>query len=53
MSYDSVSPQEPAWPINAGVILSQLRAEIAAFSRAKDVTIFFASMAHLFPEHTS
>jgi hypothetical protein len=39
--------------INAGVIPSRFRAEKTAFGREKEMTIFFASMAHHFSEHAS
>jgi hypothetical protein len=37
--------------INAGGIPSRFRAETTAFWREKEMTIFFVSMAHQFPEH--
>ncbi len=39
--------------INADVITRRFRAEMAAFWRKKEMTIFFASMAHHFSEHAS
>src|SRR5579875_473406 len=37
--------------ISADVITRRFRAKIAAFWREKEMTIFFASMAHHFSEH--
>jgi hypothetical protein len=39
--------------INADVIPSRFRAEMTAFRREKEMTIFFVSMAHHFSEHAS
>src|SRR5205807_5658736 len=45
--------QQGAFYINANVIPSRFRAEMTAFRRKKEMTIFFASMAHHFSEHAS
>ena len=45
--------ETPCADINAGVIPSRFRAEMTAFLREKEMTIFFASMAHHFSEHAS